>query len=351
MIQLIKINDNRWNEIVYSFTNYDTYYTKEYVQSFCLNEDGTPFLIFFRTENVRLCYPIMEKDISNFAPFRGLIENNRYFDWNTPYGYGGPLSNRDLTNCEQELFFEELKAIAKERNVVSQFIRFHPMIKNQNVCKDVIENIYLKDTIYIDLNNNEDLMNQMDGKNRNLIRKAIKNGVSVFHDKGDNLSDFINIYNETMVRDCARDFYFFSQEYYQFLKEYMSEQIEFFYAVKDDVIVAASIFFILNGQMHYHLSGNLVEYRTFAPTNLLLYEAAKWGRENGCFSLQLGGGVGIEDSLFHFKKQFNKNGRVGFFLGRNIFDKEKYDMLLSVRKENDINFDINNTYYIQYRKP
>jgi hypothetical protein len=103
--------------------------------------------------------------------------------------------------------------------------------------------------------------------------------------------------------------------------------------------------------MHYHLSANLAEYRTFAPTNLLLYEAANWGRENGLKALHLGGGLGVEDSLFHFKKQFNRQGRIGFCIGRNIFDREAYDKLLQLRKQGCSDFDVENSYYIQYRNP
>ena len=102
--------------------------------------------------------------------------------------------------------------------------------------------------------------------------------------------------------------------------------------------------------MHYHLSGTLMDFRPYAPTNLLLYSAALWASERGIKKLHLGGGVGTEDSLFNFKKQFNKKGRIPFFIGRTIVDREIYDYLLDLRKKSDPLFDKNNGYYIQYRK-
>jgi hypothetical protein len=64
----------------------------------------------------------------------------------------------------------------------------------------------------------------------------------------------------------------------------------------------------------------------------------------------LGGGLSENDSLFGFKKQFNKNGRLPFYVGRTIFIRSVYDYLLGVRKQLDAEFDPNNDFLIQYRR-
>lgn len=353
MIELIPFDrKDRWDQIVWSFQGADVYYTNQYAASFMEIEDGTPYLLHYEAEDCRLCYPIIEKDIAVFSKFSGLLEKGTYRDWNTPYGYGGPLSDVEaFTDAQQTAFQKELFALAKERHVVSQFLRFHPLLQNHRVCSWAIENVYIKDTIFINMDTQEDLMVQMDPKNRNLIRKAQKNDVVITHDSGEYIDEFMAIYADTMDRDHARAFYYFPKSYYEFMQKHMADQTEYFYAWKDGKMIAASIFFYSGESMHYHLSGNLVEYRTFAPTNLLLYEAANWGREIGMKAMHLGGGLGIEDSLFHFKKQFNKQGRIGFCIGRNIFDREAYDQLLQLRKQGCSDFDMENGYYIQYRNP
>ena len=352
MIELIEYTDNlRWNNIVSSYQNKDTYYECEYATSFMEIEDGIPYLLYYRDIDCNLCYPIFEKDISKFEAFEGKLPLKKYYDWNTPYGYGGPLTNHNFNSFQQQKFKEELFQVAYERNVISQFIRFHPLLQNQNVCKEVIENNYIKDTIFINLDTEEDLMVQMDPKNRNLVRKAIKNNVEIRHDNGKMMDEFIRIYEITMDRDNARSFYYFPKSYYNYMKEHMGNETEYFYAFKDGKMIASSIFFYNQNYIHYHLSGNLVDYRTYAPTNLLIYTAANWAREQGIKALHLGGGVGVEDSLFHFKKQFNKEGRISFYIGRNIFNLERYKELVCERQKLNPKFDINNTYYIQYRKP
>lgn len=353
MIELIRWDEKeKWNAIVNTFDNADTYFSCQYAVSFMENEDGDPYLLHYVSDAVQLCYPVIEKDISNFSVFKNNLPVGQYFDWNTPYGYGGPIANvEQLSEEEQKQFKKELYELALKRNVVSQFIRFHPMLQNQAICSSAIENLYIKDTIYVNLDTGDDLMVQMDTKNRNLIRKAIKHSVVIEHDSGEHIEQFMKIYAETMDRDNARQFYYFPKSYYDFMKTNMSDETEYFYAYKDGKMIAASIFFYNKKYMHYHLSGSLTDSRTFAPTNLLLYSAANWGRDKGIKALHLGGGVGIEDGLFHFKKQFNKNGRIGFYIGRNIFMQDRYQELLQRRHEINPEFDMNNTYYIQYRKP
>ena len=63
----------------------------------------------------------------------------------------------------------------------------------------------------------------------------------------------------------------------------------------------------------------------------------------------LGGGLGIEDSLFSFKKHFNRNGEIDFCIGRNIFDKSTFDELVKIREENDPDFDSSRPFLIKYR--
>ena len=96
--------------------------------------------------------------------------------------------------------------------------------------------------------------------------------------------------------------------------------------------------------MNYHLSGSLREYGSLAPGNLILYKAALWGWANGYKTFYLGGGVGAEeDGLFKFKRAFYKGEINHFFIGKKIYDQEKYSELLDMRELSE------NSYFPQYR--
>lgn len=156
---------------------------------------------------------------------------------------------------------------------------------------------------------------------------------------------FRTIYNGTMDKDDAEEYYYFGPEFYQSVLADLPQNAQVFWAEKEGQVIAASIMLATNGRMNYHLSGSLREFSSLAPTNLLLFQAALWGCANGYKTLYLGGGVGSgEDSLFKFKRAFYKGDLNHFYIGKRIYDQEQYDELLGLRTEID-----NPGYFPKYR--
>lgn len=314
-----------------------------------LHGDGEPLLIEYIDEESHFCYVVMKSDISECVAFKGKLEKGKYYDFETPYGYGGPLSDSGVSEESQNRFQKEMMAYCEENKIVSQFVRFHPLLGNHEVLPTVIETRYLRDTIYIDTSSPEVIMENMDSKNRNMVRKAIKNGVSIVCKPIDEYSEFISMYEETMLKDDADDYYTFREDYFE-AQEMLKGNAYIFYAVQEDKPIAGSIMYFNDKFIHYHLAGTHTEYRKFSPSNLLLYEVACWASERGIQKFHLGGGMEPDDSLFGFKKQFNKKGRLPFVVGRTIFDRKIYDELLMIRKQIDSDFDMENGRLIQYRR-
>lgn len=352
MLRLIESgNADLWDSIVKSFSNWDVYYLCGYARSLEIHEKSRALLIEFTFGPERLCYPVMEKDIAQAPEFQRLLPGNTWFDWETPYGYGGPLAEGPLSEAAQQAFLDEMLAVCRERRVVTQFLRFHPLLQNQAVLGGAVQYKALKNTIFMDLADEETLFRQLDSKNRNMVRKAQKSGVTIFMDHGEHLPDFLDIYHETMDRAHAEPYYYFESEYYETLRNALDKHILFFYAVQRGQIIAASIFLWNEHFMHYHLSGGRTAFRQYAPTNLLIYEAACWGARHGIPYLHLGGGTGSRDSLFAFKRQFNRDGEVPFYIGRTIMNRGAYQELLRIRQAGDFRFRPGGSFYIQYREP
>jgi hypothetical protein len=95
--------------------------------------------------------------------------------------------------------------------------------------------------------------------------------------------------------------------------------------------------------MHYHLSGTYSDAMAMAPNNLLLWEAARWGCRNGFTTFHLGGGTSDspDDSLFRFKSSFSKSGRAEAHQAMRVFDSQKYEYLIKLRKQFDKAGDFN----------
>lgn len=349
-MEIITIEDkDKWNEIVKSFPHWDVYYLNEYAKSFGLHGDGVPYLLYWSDGKNRMAYVVMENDIADFKPFRNHMKTQEHYDWTTPYGYGGPLLEGEISldwihNAEQEK-----ETYAKEHNIVSEFFRFHPLLQNQKKLESDIKVLYMKKTVYIDTQSEDVIYANMTPNNRNMVRKAEKNGVQIFFDKGEKIDEFVEIYNETMQNHNADEYYFFEKKYFEFIKTQMKENVLFGYAEYEGKIVSASIFFFNEEYMHYHLSGTLFEYRNLGAANLLLTKAALWASEHQIKEFHLGGGVENEDSLLRFKKHFNRNGLIDFCIGSKVFLPEVFEELVKLRTKVDSTFDLNKPFMIKYR--
>ena len=320
----IELSDE-WDKVVRSFSSYDVYYLPGYVKAFWLHGDGQPMLFYYEDKNVRGINAVMKRDISDDNFFADKIERKTFFDFITPYGYGGWL----IEGGETDALFSAYEAWCRENSIVSEFVRYHPMLKNADLSKNFYNVIPLGKTVFMDISSPDTIWANLTSKNRNMVRKAQKNNVKIHRGQYPEIyRTFKVIYDQTMDSDNAKPYYYFGDAFYDSIRGDLPEESQIFWAELDGNIIAASIILFANGNMHYHLSGSLREYQNLAPTNLLLYEAALWGCENGYKTLHLGGGVGSkEDSLYKFKSAFNRNETAQFSIGKKVYSDNVYNEL------------------------
>lgn len=186
MMYVIKWNDKEeWNRQVHSFKNWDVYFLCEYAVSLMLHGDGFPYLFLFEDSKMRMAYVMMLNDLSNEDAFKKTFEEGKYLDLTTPYGYGGPLVEGEYNKNSILKFVKEMELYCRKNNIVSQFFRFAPWMNNQSVLEGVCKKILLKNTIYMDTRYGVDIMRNMDTKNRNMVRKALKMVYMLFKIRGD----------------------------------------------------------------------------------------------------------------------------------------------------------------------
>ncbi len=318
-----------WDEVVSSFKEYDVYWLSGYVKAFHIHGDGEPLLIYYEDEMTRGVNVVMKRDVSLDKCFIGKIEENIYFDFTTPYGYGGWLIEGNNT----EKLFESYDEWLKKSDIICEFVRFHPVIGNHELCEEFYDVVRLGEVVHMELTSQNDIWSNITSKNRNMIRKALKNDVQIYNGRFPEIFEkFREIYNGTMDKDDAEDYYYFDKQFYDSILYDLPNNAQVFWAEKDGIVIAVSVMLATNRRMNYHLSGSLKEYGSLAPTNLLLYKAALWGCANGYKTLYLGGGLGSgEDSLFKFKKAFFKGDLKRFYIGKKIYDHEKYESLCKMR--------------------
>lgn len=327
----------QWDKIVRSFKNYDVYYLSGYVKAFEIHGDGQPLLFYYfgkeGEEGLRGINVVMERDISHDLHFRGVLEEDKYYDFSTPYGYGGWLIEN--TGCINTApLFTSYERWCMENDIVSEFVRYHPMLENYRDSEKYYQVIPLGETVAMELTSPEDIWKNMSSKNKNHIRKSMKSGVKIYNGRyPEAYEKFREIYNSTMDKDKAEKYYYFEPEFYQSVLDDLRNEAQVFYAqLPGGEIIASAIMLGTNGYMNYHLSGSVRKYSSLAPTNLLLARAAEWGCANGFKTLYLGGGVGSrEDSLFKYKRAFYKGDLYKFHIGKKILNTEIYEYLMKIR--------------------
>jgi phosphoribosyl-ATP pyrophosphohydrolase/phosphoribosyl-AMP cyclohydrolase len=115
--------------------------------------------------------------------------------------------------------------------------------------KQISTVIDLGKTVSFDLSSSDVIWENIISKNRNMIRKVEKNGIEIRHGKGLELfADFKRIYNATMDKDHAEEYYYFGDAFYASIHNDLHENYEMFYAVMDGQIIAMSIMLYGNKQ-------------------------------------------------------------------------------------------------------
>lgn len=327
-LRVYELNDPKWDEIVKSFKDHDIYYLNGYLNSLEINGDGEPLLFYYDDQKTRGINVVLKRDISDLKCFSD-IEKGTLYDFTTPYGYGGWIIEGD----DSDELFEEYETWCKENHIVSEFVRFHPLIENQKYSLGNYNVIPLGQVIAMDCTDEETLWMNMSSRNRNKIKKAINTGVSVSYGGIEKLEEFIQIYEETMDRDNAEDYYYFKKEYYDCLFNDLKDNLLVFSAELEGRTLSTCIVFMENGRLSYHLAGSTRISGNIYETNLLIYEVAKWGNRNGYRSFLLGGGVGSqEDYLYQFKRGFDDKHSFQFYIGKKIHLQNEYEELVSKRE-------------------
>lgn len=300
----------------------DIYFTKKYIG---LYEDET---------NRALCVLCKDEDRIMLMPFlRGAI--NGFYDFESAYGYGGPISNTDNLEWNHKAF-NCIYDFLKDNHFLCGFTRFHPLLNNERLVSEGLEErsirvLYDRQTIAIDTSKSIDEIwsKQINSKNRNMIRKAEKNGLEYRAEYDfESYDGFIELYNMTMQRLSADKFYFFNREYYSKLKEALLGKAFLGTIKKDGKLICAAIFMYSKLYGHYHLGGSDRNYSSLGANNLLLWKVACEMHNLGIKEFHLGGGTGSspDDSLLKFKKAFSSNEK-RFHIGKEVFWLSDYSKI------------------------
>ncbi len=199
------------------------------------------------------------------------------------------------------------------------FIKFEPAVETteKHIDKDLEVGRYIlnlsprplftKYTFQIDLTKSEEtLLKEMKPKTRYNVRLADKKGVTVEEDNSnESFETYLKLQKETTKR---QGFYAHNEKYHRLLWETLKPaQIARILTAKyNNEVLVSWMVFLFNNVLYYPYGGSSDKYRKLMPSNLMLFKASLWGKENGAKTFDLWGALGEnpdpKDSWIGFHK-------------------------------------------------
>ena len=325
----------------------DIYFTPEYYSLYEKNGDGEACCFVYQEDHDIVLYPYLVNSVNEL----GYELNCKYFDIQGAYGYNGIISSSkdaSFISCFHNCFDQ----YCQENNIIAEFSRFHPLLNNQELASPEMKRNYSRNTVKLDLTLSLDeiWMKQFSTKNRNVIRKAEKDGVEIV--ESTDYDQFLQMYNETMRNVQAEEFYFFPRSYYEEMKQEFGQKLLLLFAMYEGKPISGSLFMFSHDYAHYHLSGRDKNYYKIAANNLVLWHGIQKAKEKGCIWMHLGGGTTGEenDPLLHFKQNFSKD-HGEFWIGKRVHNQTVYNEVIQQWKEKyPESYDKNNVKLLGYRE-
>lgn len=329
----------KWHEVKQS-DHYDFYHLPGYVKLDASIIEGIPICWIGETSVGKVWIPLIKRKIPD-----GIAKGKDYYDLTSPYGYPGILFENPLTPDLLNQVLDQYIDDAAEENYITSFIRMNPLsnpfIWRQN---KLVEQKYHGFTISVPLDKKaEQIRGDYSSNHRQDIRKLKQQEFKFVLDDMSYYKDFQAIYEESMDRLDASDFYYFSKSYFDQIFEVLGDHVHL--AIVTDKtgedVAAGGLFTDFNGIIQSHLSATKTSYMKYAPSKLMFDGVIEWAAGADQKWLHLGGGVNSrEDSLYRFKKGFSpiKNQ---FTTLRIIHDQERYNNLnyVALQTEGKSEFD------------
>jgi hypothetical protein len=324
-----------WNSLLslISDSRKSPHFRPEYYSLFEDRKEGRGICFAGVDDEKVVLYPALINCINDL----GYNLDNNYFDLQGAYGYNGPVSNSTDVEFLQK-FGEELTLYFKNKRIIAEFIRFCPVIQNQNYL-NYISPVYTLDNVMIDLRPGLDYIweKSFDRGVRKAIRKSEGNGLEFKMFNGFDIdkkliTSFLNIYRLTMDRNKADNYYYFSPDFILSLVKKLAENCLMAFVLKDNIVITAELI-LHNQEIAYgFLGGTDSDYYDLSPNSFLRYQLIKSLIEKGITKYSIGGGKSKDDSVYSYKKSFSRYLDSRFYIGRKIHNETVYNTVVALWK-------------------
>jgi len=327
MTKTLTLNDSyEWNRLLSLLPNErrDVYFTPDYYALYEAYGDGETCCFVFEKNGCLALYPFLKNPITPL----GYELDKEYYDIQGAYGYNGVISSTSDKDFIAS-FWEAFDAWCQENDVIAEFMRFHPVMKNHVLGEGHFKLIHDRNTVYLDLTQSEeDIFAGFDKGTRQHIRKASKSiDIRPAERTEENVEIFNRIYRENMEHVNSIPYLFFNLQHFRNM--FQQDNIEFFIAWQGDIPIACYSGLVSEEYYGNYLRASLTDYNRTGVNTLMYWSMIKSAKAHGCHYVHFGGGTSgdPENSLLRYKMNFSKT-LSEFWIGKKVHNYVIYDQVL-----------------------
>jgi len=284
---------------------------------------STPYYFMIKHQTSYVYYQFIIREIDS------KIFNIQYYDIVAPFDYGEYHNN----NTELlDSFFKTFHAFCLNKNIISEFIRFNPMLTHKvNLLEKHMNISFIQDHIYMDLT--IDYVSSFSKRKIRNIKKAQKYDYQFI--ENDTIENFYLVYVNTMKRIKANSYFYFEQSALKSLLAFGK-----IFSIKYDDKIISSIFILEDIDIiYYFLGGTHAKYIHLGFNSLLFKLVANYyTRSKKMFFLS-----GGKNGLYTYKQEFSSLTKP-YYIGKKIYNELIYKQLTIESSR------VNNDFFPQYRE-
>ena len=332
MTRVLRLEDaSEWNQLIGSLptSQRDVYFTPNYYSLYEQYGDGDACCFVFEKDGDCALYPFLKNSITPL----GYKLYKEYYDIQGAYGYNGVVSSTN-NHVFLTAFWETFDLWCQENDVIAEFMRFHPLMKNQLLGEGHFQLIHDRNTVYIDLTQSEEeIFAGFEKGTRQHIRKAAKTiDIRPAENTEENVRIFYSIYTENMEHVNSIPYLFFNIQHFRNM--FQQDNIEFFIAYQGDTPIACYSGLVSEEYYGNYLRASLTDYNRTGVNTLMYWSMIKSAKAHGCHFVHFGGGSSgdPDNSLLKYKMNFSKS-LTEFWIGKKVHNQAVYDQVIEQWKQ------------------
>lgn len=295
----------------------------EYYAIYENSNQGKALCCCYESSGGLLLYPLLKKDLN----FLQLATAEQYFDVEGAYGLNG-AGYSGLQPADVEYLSAAWAEYCEREHIIAEFTRMNPLL-NANEVLSYLHYSLANQAVVVDLGVQDLLYDSYEHSVRKAIKKAERSCVVIEHYDSmdvpaDYLKAFSHVYETTMDRKSASDFYYFGEGYFAAIKNGLHKNSRWFFALIDSRIVSVELVLFDEHACYSFLGGTLKDSLSSGANVLLKHHIITHFKSQSLAYYFLGGGTQLDDGIYTYKKTFSKKAPEKFYIGKKIHSAEMY---------------------------